>query len=61
MSPFAKWTVDHYKDVKQMNDEYLAFFLSKFGSPTEVVIATSEQIESYRGILPDRLLEYWQQ
>ncbi|MER2498912.1 GAD-like domain-containing protein [Vibrio neptunius] len=44
-----------------MNDEYLALFLSKFGSPTEVVVATSEQIERYRGILPDRLLEYWQQ
>ncbi|MBN3495699.1 GAD-like domain-containing protein [Vibrio neptunius] len=44
-----------------MNDEYLAFFLSKFGIPTEVVVATSEQIERYRGILPDRLLEYWQQ
>ncbi|WP_415674755.1 GAD-like domain-containing protein, partial [Vibrio neptunius] len=47
--------------VSQMNDEYLALFLSKFGSPTEVVVATSEQIERYRGILPDKLLEYWQQ
>ena len=54
MSPTAKWTVGHYKDVKQMNDEYLAFFLSKFGSPTEVVVATSEQISRYRGILPDK-------
>ncbi|NRB69562.1 MAG: DUF1851 domain-containing protein [Vibrio sp.] len=44
-----------------MNDEYLELFLSKFGSPTELVVATSEQIERYRGILPDRLLEYWQQ
>ncbi|NRB69563.1 MAG: DUF1851 domain-containing protein [Vibrio sp.] len=44
-----------------MNDEYLEFFLSKFGSPTEVVVATLEQIERYRGILPDKLLEYWQQ
>ncbi|HCM0974041.1 GAD-like domain-containing protein [Vibrio parahaemolyticus] len=44
-----------------MNDEYLEFFLSKFGAPTDVVAATSEQVESYRGILPDRLLEYWQQ
>ncbi|WP_102391295.1 GAD-like domain-containing protein [Enterovibrio norvegicus] len=43
-----------------MNDEYLEFFLSKFDAPTEVVAATSEQVESYRGILPDKLLEYWQ-
>ncbi|WP_246616302.1 GAD-like domain-containing protein [Shewanella sairae] len=39
----------------------MEFFLSKFGAPTDVVAATSEQVESYRGILPDRLLEYWQQ
>lgn len=44
-----------------MNDEYLEFFLSKFGTSTDVVAATSEQVESYRGVLPDRLLEYWQQ
>ncbi|WP_236800058.1 GAD-like domain-containing protein [Aliivibrio fischeri] len=44
-----------------MNDEYLEFVLSKFGVPTDVLAATSEQVESYRGILTDRLLEYWQQ
>jgi hypothetical protein len=40
-------------------DEYLEFFLEKFGQPTTRIDATSEQIEAYRGILPDQLLEYW--
>ena len=42
-----------------MNDEYFDYFLSKFGEPTAVIPATKEQIESYRGVLPDKLLEYW--
>lgn len=44
-----------------MNDEYFDYFLSKFGKPTEVVQATEDQIDAYRDILPDRLLEYWHQ
>ena len=42
-----------------MNDEYFGYFLSKFGEPTAVIPAKKEQIESYRGVLPDKLLEYW--
>lgn len=44
-----------------MNDEYFDYFLSKFGAPTNVVESTPEQIETYRGILPNQLLEYWAQ
>lgn len=42
-----------------MNDEYFDYFLSKFGEPTAAIPATKGQIESYRGVLPDKLLEYW--
>ncbi|UTZ44717.1 DUF1851 domain-containing protein (plasmid) [Vibrio campbellii] len=42
-----------------MNDEYFEFFLENFGNPTEFIKATEKQIEVYRGVLPDKLLEYW--
>ncbi|WGY45658.1 GAD-like domain-containing protein [Vibrio sp. ABG19] len=43
-----------------MIDEYFEMFLDEFGQPTEYIEATEEQVKPYRGILPDRLLEYWQ-
>lgn len=43
-----------------MIDEYFEMFLDEFGQPTEYIEATEEQVKSYNGILPDRLLEYWQ-
>lgn len=44
-----------------MIDEDFEMFLEEFGEPTEYIQATEQQIEAYRGILPDQLLEYWQQ
>ena len=41
-------------------DEYFEFFLEKFGEPTQKIEATKEQIEKYRGVLPQKLLEYWE-
>lgn len=43
-----------------MIDEDFDFFLEEFGEPTDQVTAEQEEIEAYRGILPDKLLEYWQ-
>ncbi len=44
----------------ETNDEDLAFFLSELGQPTTLVPAKTDEIEKYRGKLPDQLLEYWQ-
>ncbi|WP_299494177.1 GAD-like domain-containing protein [uncultured Shewanella sp.] len=40
-------------------DEYFEYFLEKFDQPTSQLVATPEEIEEYRDVLPDRLLEYW--
>ncbi|WP_299011723.1 GAD-like domain-containing protein [uncultured Shewanella sp.] len=40
-------------------DKYFDFFLEEFGQPTSQRIAKPEEIEQYRNVLPDRLLEYW--
>lgn len=42
-----------------MIDEDFEMFLDEFGLPTESIQATEKQVEAYRGILPDQLLEYW--
>ena len=44
-----------------MIDEYFEYFLQKFGEPAESIQATKQQIEAYRGILPEQLLFYWEQ
>lgn len=44
----------------ESNDEYLDLFLSEFGQPTTIVPATTADIDTYRGRLPNQLLEYWQ-
>ena len=44
-----------------MTDEYFEMFLEEFGETTAPIQATDQQIEGYRGILPDQLLHYWQQ
>lgn len=43
-----------------MIDEYFDFFLSEFGKPTDKINATVQQVETYRDVLPNQLLEYWQ-
>ena len=43
-----------------MTDEDFEMFLEEFGEPTDYIQATEQQIEAYRGILPDQLLHYWQ-
>ncbi len=40
-------------------DEDIAYFLEKFGQPTQRVRAEPEVIEKFRGKLPDQLLLYW--
>ncbi|WP_254304049.1 GAD-like domain-containing protein [Shewanella sp. VB17] len=44
-----------------MLDENLEEFLREFGQPTSQRFPTASEVEQYRGILPDRLLEYWQE
>lgn len=44
-----------------MTDEYFEMFLEEFGSPTVTVDATDQEVEAYRGVLPDQLLSYWKQ
>lgn len=40
-------------------DEDFELFIEEFGESTSSTMASSETIEKYRGILPNRLLEYW--
>lgn len=42
-------------------DDSFDYFLEKFGQPDLSTPASAEVIEEYRGRLPDRLLEYWQE
>lgn len=42
-------------------DEDFAGFLKKFGSPIEKHHVPPSSIQRYRGILPDKLLEYWEE
>ncbi|MFM2623671.1 GAD-like domain-containing protein [Vibrio owensii] len=44
-----------------MTDEYFEMFLEEFGAPTVKVNATDQEVEAYRGVLPDQLLSYWEQ
>ena len=44
-----------------MLDENFEYFIEKFGQPTSQRFPTISEVEKYRGILPDRLLEYWQE
>lgn len=41
-------------------DEYFEYFLEKFDQPTSQRIATPKEIEQYRNVLPNRLLDYWE-
>lgn len=43
----------------ELEDEYLNCFFEYMGESTTHIIATEQEIESYRGKLPDQLLEYW--
>jgi hypothetical protein len=40
-------------------DEDFAWFLEQFDQPTGSVRVRPEAIERFRGKLPDRLLDYW--
>ena len=42
-----------------MRDEDFEYFISKFGEASTFIDADKQVIEQYRGILPDKLLEYW--
>ncbi|CAH1536912.1 Aspartyl-tRNA amidotransferase [Vibrio owensii] len=44
-----------------MVDEDFEMFLEEFGAPTVAVDATAQEVEAYRGVLPDQLLSYWEQ
>ncbi|MDO7911133.1 GAD-like domain-containing protein [Pseudomonas sp. 22-AL-CL-001] len=41
-------------------DEAVSIFIDKMGSPTEYTPVPSATIEYYKKILPERLLNYWQ-
>lgn len=43
-----------------MRDEVLEMFVEEFGEPTCPRLVTAGEVECYRGVLPDKLLEYWQ-
>lgn len=43
-----------------MRDEVLEMFVEEFGEPTSPRRAKTDEAERYRGVLPDKLLEYWQ-
>lgn len=43
-----------------MRDEVMEMFIEEFGEPTHPRPVTAEEVERYRGVLPDLLLEYWQ-
>lgn len=43
-----------------MYDEELELFIEELGEPTTRKIVSSEEREAYKDILPDKLLEYWQ-
>lgn len=43
-----------------MRDEHFEYFIEKFGEPTHPRPVTADEVERYRGLLPDKLLEYWQ-
>lgn len=55
-----RWIAAHYVELNKLNDEYFEMFIEEFGEPTEHIQATDQQVEAYRGILPDQLLKYWQ-
>ncbi|WP_417503127.1 GAD-like domain-containing protein [Marinobacter sp.] len=40
-------------------DKYITSFCDEFGEPEKVNPPDNEYVESYRGILPEALLEYW--
>lgn len=42
-----------------MRDEDFEYFISKFGEASTPIDADKQIIEQYRGVLPDKLLEYW--
>ncbi len=44
-----------------MNDENINDLIEEFGQPTYPKEVDPEYLESYRGKLPDELLEYWKQ
>jgi hypothetical protein len=44
-----------------MLDENITEFLREFGQPTSQRFPTTSEVEQYRGVLPERLLEYWQE
>ncbi len=44
----------------ETNDDDLAFFLSELGQPTTIIPVNKSDVETYRGKLPEQLLEYWE-
>lgn len=43
-----------------MRDEVMEMFVEEFGEPKHPRPVKAEEVERYRGVLPDLLLEYWQ-
>ncbi|GLO63595.1 hypothetical protein MACH09_41030 [Vibrio sp. MACH09] len=44
-----------------MRDEELELFIEEMGEPTSIKKVSYEELEAYRGVLPNKLLEYWQE
>ena len=44
-----------------MRDEDLELFIEELGEPTQYRSVSLAELEAYRGVLPDKLLEYWQE
>ncbi len=44
-----------------MRDEVMEIFAENLGEPTHFRPVQADEVERYRGVLPDKLLQYWQE
>lgn len=44
-----------------MRDEVMEIFAENLGEPTHFRPVPADEVERYRGVLPDKLLQYWQE
>ncbi len=44
-----------------MRSEAMEIFAENLGEPTHFRPVQADEVERYRGVLPDKLLEYWQE
>ncbi|EHR8838477.1 DUF1851 domain-containing protein [Shigella flexneri] len=42
-----------------MRDQYISYFIEKFGEPTSYSAVPEKSMIKWKGILPDKLLSYW--